>query len=171
VLGAQRAYVAGKREQFVNLMKTSPDADDRIIAHLTAGDVAAAETDLAQIEPSGTTHLLMFLAASLHNRPELATKHFDAAAKLLSEGDAEDRTFAAALQASPGTTKPADLLRLRKEPDKKAILLAALGVRDPSSRGAYFELARKLNYDRRFPHLLLNQVFDAPPTPATRASR
>ena len=48
-----------------------------------------------------------------------------------------------------------ELLGLYRPPGAKAVLLTALGLADPSARGQCFALARKLNFSKRFPHLLL----------------
>jgi hypothetical protein len=44
------------------------------------------------------------------------------------------------------------------------VILTALGLHDTANRAAYFELAAKLNFDRRFPHLLIKQVTSSQPS-------
>jgi len=50
-----------------------------------------------------------------------------------------------------------------KVPNEKLVLLTALGVSNPSLRTECFALARKLDFDRRFPHLLIKSILDSPP--------
>jgi hypothetical protein len=47
-------------------------------------------------------------------------------------------------------------------PQEKLLALTALGVHDPAAREPCFALARKLNFDPRFPHLLIEQVLSDP---------
>ena len=46
------------------------------------------------------------------------------------------------------------------EPRAKAVCLTAMGLRHPEHRQRYFQLARKLNYDRSFPYLLLKSIIE-----------
>jgi hypothetical protein len=107
-------------------------------------------------------HLLAYLLAARLNRSAQMDQHLHAAADLLAKGDYEDRAFAAALSGKP-TMPLSDLLRLRPQPLRKAIILTVLGARDPSAREQCFALARKLNYDRRFPYFMVQAALDAPP--------
>jgi hypothetical protein len=40
-------------------------------------------------------------------------------------------------------------------------MLTALGLRHPAVREPCFAMAKKLNYDARFPHLLLARAIDS----------
>jgi hypothetical protein len=96
------------------------------------------------------------------NQPDVATRHLQAAVDLLAKGRSEDQIFARALKGDPGTPLD-DVLRQHQSPHEKAILLAAIGLRNPAGREKSFALAQKLNYDKRFPHLLLKQVLASQP--------
>ena len=54
-----------------------------------------------------------------------------------------------------------ELCGIVMDPGQKAIVLAALGVKYPEHRECLFELANKLNFERRFPHHFLNLVFSS----------
>jgi hypothetical protein len=46
-------------------------------------------------------------------------------------------------------------------PSEKRVMLTALGLRHPAVREPCFAMAKKLNYDARFPHLLLARAIDS----------
>jgi len=75
----------------------------------------------------------------------------------MSHGDYVSRAFADALSGK-ARIPLGDLLHLRAPPSQKLLLVTAQGLRDTAARNECFSLARKLNWDRRFPHLLLKQV-------------
>jgi len=122
-----------------------------------------AEAELARLKPpSAHAHLLMYLGATSKSQADVAKKHLSAAIDLLDKGDYEDRAYAAAFK-NAGAIPMKDLLRLRQVPNEKLVLLTALGVSNPSLRTECFALARKLDFDRRFPHLLIKSILDSPP--------
>ena len=165
---AMRAYCSGDAAAFVKLVAEEPDPADQFPAHLTAGDVAAAAACIEKSDPEAEHHLLVYLAAKRTRNDGTAEAHLKAAIDLLAKGDYELRQFGKALAGAPPL--PLDqMLRLRSTPREKVVLLAALGVQNPAWRGECFALARKLNYDRRFPHLLLEDLFNQ--LPAGTASR
>ena len=146
----------------MNPVPSAADADDRLAAHLAGGNLEAAEKDIQQCEPSAPLHLWLYLAAMRQKRKELADRQLQKAIELLKKDDFQARAFAQALEGKPAMPV-GQLIRIRETPREKVLLLAALGLHDPSAREACFALARKLNYDRRFPHLLLKDLLDAPP--------
>lgn len=76
---------------------------------------------------------------------------------LLKKGDYEERAYASALSGS--SKIPIDeLVRLRDRPENKRIILTAIGLRQQQYKKASFEMASKLNYDKRFPNLLIAQA-------------
>lgn len=160
---AQLAYLKGDTAAFVAALRTSDEPSERLIAHLAAGELLEAENAVSQVEPEEETQLLLYIAAVARNQPEMAERHLKAAADLLDKGDFEDRAFASALKGEASMSL-AELLRaVRRPPREKAVLLTALGLRNPAARQACFELARKLNFDKRFPHLLIRQVTESRP--------
>jgi tetratricopeptide (TPR) repeat protein len=159
---AQKAYCSGDAAGFVKILTESSDPHDHFAAYVTSGNIEAAE---AALEPGADAdrHLLLYLAASQAGNRAVADKHLRAATGLLAKGDYESRAFGKALAAE--TTVPlAQMLRFRMTPRQKVVLLAALGVKDAAARDACFALGRLLNYDPRFPHLLLDQVFAGAPS-------
>jgi tetratricopeptide (TPR) repeat protein len=137
------------------------DADSRFIAAVSKHDIKAAEAALLEEKDSAGTarsYLALYIAAVLERQTASAQTHLAAARKLLSEGDYEDRSYAAAL-GGDGSIKPETLLKLRCGIEEKRLRLAALALSDPANAAAYAELGRKLNYNLRFPHLLIEEAF------------
>jgi tetratricopeptide (TPR) repeat protein len=160
---AQLAYATGNPAEYVKTFQDSPQPEDRLAAWLTAGDLDAAAKASDETEANTRNPLLVYIAAMADNNKELAERHLKAAIDLMSKGDFEDRAYAAALSGKP-TMSTKDLLRLLTRPREKVVILTALGLQDPANRAAYFELAAKLNFDRRFPYLLIKQVTSSQPS-------
>jgi tetratricopeptide (TPR) repeat protein len=153
-------YVKGDVAKFSKALSASDDAPDQFSAHVAANDLAAAEKAVPKLrQVSAEHHLILYLLASQQAKRDAADKHVNSAIALLEKADRDDRPFAAALKGQPD--RPLDqLLRLRGPPNEKVLRLTALGLRDPAAREKCFALARKLNFDKRFPHLLIKQVLD-----------
>jgi tetratricopeptide (TPR) repeat protein len=161
-LQAVDQYCAGTTAFYATVLRDAKDPEDRFLPNLAIGAVGAAQSEAEKMKPSSEVHLLLFIAATGKGESAIASKNFDAAVKLLSEGDHEDRVFASALR-NPSSVPINDLLRLRQYPAEKVLLLTALGIKHPTLRAPCFNLARKLNYDRRFPHLLVKSVLASAP--------
>jgi len=155
-------YALGNADKFVTTLSQATDADDRLAGHLAGGDLAVAEKDLEGFAPKAQDHLLVYLAAMRHKKQDVADRQLKKAIEHLAQGDFTSRAFGQALEGKP--PMPLEkLIRLRDAPGQKAVLLVALGLRDAKDREACFALARQLNFDRRFPYLLLKGLLDAPP--------
>jgi hypothetical protein len=155
---AVRAYCSGDPNRFVTFSEQSESPRELFPAHLTAGRIEPAEKCLAQTsDKEAGSHLLLYLAASRAGEKGVADRHLRAACELLAKGDWESRQYGKALAGEAALPLP-HLLRLRMSPQEKLVLVTALGVRDPASREPCFALARKLNFDPRFPHLLIADV-------------
>jgi tetratricopeptide (TPR) repeat protein len=159
---AQVDYLGGNAAAFAKALSSADNPSDKLTSHLASGDLAAAEKELAQLrEPDADVHLLIYLAAIQDGKRDVADKHLKSAIDLLEKGDRDDRPLAAALRGK--ADRPIEqLLRLRSPPMEKVVRVTALGLADPAARDKCFALARKLNFDRRFPHLLVKQHLDAP---------
>lgn len=158
---AQNQYCAGDVTGFSQTLAKSPVTNDLFKAHLSNGDLTAAEQDMKQggQEVEAVHHLLLYIAALQHDASEVAERHLKAAIESMTKGSFEERSYAAALSGKGGLPVK-NVLRLRELPEQKVVILTALGLRDPGSREACFAMARKLNYDTRFPYLLLKAALD-----------
>ncbi len=161
-LRAQLEYCRGHATEASRLMRDVPG--EHFAAMLTAGETAAAEQEMRKGKGESTSHLLLYLSAMQAGRKDLAEEQLRKAIELLAQGDYENRAFASALNGKADLPR-ARLLRLSMSLREKVVIVTALGVRDRDSRAACFDLARKLNFDRRFPYLLLKSIHDAPPAP------
>ena len=105
--------------------------------------------------------MLVSLAARAIRKNEEADALLDAAAKLLPAEGATGRKVASWLT---GDVFPQvdDALRIGLMPAQKVIVMAALGFKFPEHRGKYFAMARTLNFDRRFPYLLIQSLTENP---------
>ncbi len=154
-------YCRGNVRPAAEMLQQSQDPENRFIACLIREDLAGAEQEMGQMDPSARAHLVVYLAAAGGGQTELAERQVAAAIELLAQGDHDEQVFARALQDGSQVTTE-ELLRLQTSVHEKPVLLAAVGLRDPGKRDACFALAAKLNFDRRFPHLLLKRVLESP---------
>jgi hypothetical protein len=143
----------------------SNDPDARFPAEITSGAVAAAEKDLAQLQQADTSlYLDLYLASLRAGNQAVADRSLQTALDKLSKGTWEEKQFAGAFN-NPSIMPIDRLMKLRISVEQKVILLTALGLRQPALRPPTFALARKLNFNPRFPHLLLKAVLDSPGNP------
>jgi tetratricopeptide (TPR) repeat protein len=102
-----------------------------------------------------------YLAASLAfqraGRPEPARAWQERALKLFNEGSAEHRLAGRMLGASKPPSKEA-LEDLALLPSSKALFCAALGLKFPGQKTAFFARARVLNVTRNYPFHLVNRI-------------
>ncbi|MCX5658744.1 MAG: hypothetical protein NTW19_03360 [Planctomycetota bacterium] len=168
---ATLAYIGGDRALFVSILGKLPSHSGKFAAALTEGQFDAAEKELPGASDAGDddkagtdfrNHLLLYILAMRQSRTDKAAAHLTAATAALSEGRRENRAMAAALSGKPAMPF-GKLVRLYDSPQQRAVCLVALGLADPSTREEGFALARKLNYNREFPHLFLRDAMDAPP--------
>lgn len=154
---AYAAYATGDLRQFDRALSVSTDPDDRLLAALSRGDTTAIDKELPTAEKSAETLLLCYLSAKMGGVNEAADRHLQEAIKLLGSGSHEDRAYAAALGGSP-TMPAAQLVKLWRGYTVKRIYMAAMALRDTSNRAVYVPLGAKLNFDRRFPHQLIDRA-------------
>ena len=166
-LDALSAYLRGDQAACRDLLlKPSPGggppgANQRFQAALGAGDPATAQAALKSsgedfTGDGGHVLCLLYLCAEAAGKAD-PDRYLTPAVDALKAGDRDSRRAAAMLAA---TTAPpmADVAALQMLPEQKRVVLAALGLRHPPIRAACFELARKFDYDTRFPHLLVAAV-------------
>jgi tetratricopeptide (TPR) repeat protein len=161
-LEAAMAYVAGKPAEYASILTGAADDDDHFAANIATGDIAAAEKNLRPNPEDWHSHLLLYIAYTrVGNAAAKADAQLRAATDALARGDTSDRAYAAALRGHPSAKPLDELLRLWEVPQNKAVLLIALGLHDPAAKDKAFALARRLNFDRRFPYLTLKQALES----------
>jgi hypothetical protein len=147
------------------MCEESQNAHNRLAAAATKPDLDAAQKALGEwTMPDATAHLLVFLVAHLENAQDIADKHRAAAIKCLSDGDRDDRVFAEAL-ADPASMSLDAIADAHEDPNVKRVYVAAIATLATKDPHALLELAEKLNFDRRFPHRLIQRVIDRYKTP------
>ena len=156
-LQATADYAFGDPGPLARVALQQPGGSDRFVGHLLDGDPDAAARDLGS-HATAVEYLELYLAAADRN-PSVAGTALTSAVAALNKGDYDDRQYAAALSGTDAV--PIDtLLRVREAVEEKRLLLTALGRRRPEVREACFALARKIDVDPLFPHLLVRRVLD-----------
>ena len=170
-LEAITAYLKQDRESYRALLGGASLPGEPVPARLryrvaiTAGDPAAAKAAAAEIEGADVPSLLcvLYLCAN-QSKASDAAAYLAPAVNALRAGDRDERRVAAWLSSdadapSLGTPPdPAAVDALAVLPEVKRVYLAAIGLRHPAIKSKCFELAKKYDYDTRFPHLLIADV-------------
>jgi len=155
-------YQSGREKEAAGLFAKADDAGGRASGLLSTGRTAEAAKLLeGDAEVPFRWHLLVYIAAASGGDDETAAKHLGLAVGKMRKGGQQAREFAEYL-AGERTPEVDRALGLVVHPEEKRVLIAAMGVRYPRDRGKYFDLARKLNFDIHFPHLLLKRILGSP---------
>jgi hypothetical protein len=155
-IDAMYAYLHEDEAGFAKLVEQ--DWPESFEAAVARRDVAAA------LERAGVIELQqgwrMFVTAALLAASEgdagAARRALERAAALLAEGSREERQIGQWLSGVRPELE--DVLELRLWVADKRLVLALVGQIHPEVREGTHELARRLNYDKRPPHLLLRRV-------------
>jgi len=147
-------YAVGQTDRFIRPgQDDSPD--ERLAADLTAGKVDIVSSELTS-QISLVDLLATYIVAMQAGKKEIADKALKMAIEAMGKSDYEYRVFAKAL-AGRSDLPIERLLQYRGEVKTKALVLTALGMKNPQWREPCFALARKLNFDRRYPYLILKK--------------
>lgn len=151
------AHCMGDEESFVRNIEVLGDVNWQFQAAIVKGNLEEAGVLNEIMGSNPYNHLLLYIAAKINNRPEIATKHMQAAVNQLRRGDRQERLIAKCLQSN-GSFDLNTLSRLTMDPSKKRIVLTALGIQFPWHQVFCFELAGKLNYKTTFPQRYLEKA-------------
>ncbi len=158
-LEAMLAYVEGDKQRMLDLAEGVSSPQTRFARAATAGDLETAVAALADLKGSKAfSALLLSLVVRRAERVALADELL--AVALAAPGEAADARRALRWAAGEVVPSVDQALRIGLPPGEKAVLLTALGYRFPERRDSYFALARKLNFDKRFPHMLIQELMD-----------
>lgn len=160
-LTAVKKYLEGDVQGYGTLRSTSQHPLRKFQALVSLGKLKDAEKALEEAEYEDMdSYLLLHLAAHSQRQNRASKDYLSKAVEFLGTQSKVNRRIAKWLA---GEQKPDldALLQLKLYPAQKKVVLTAVGLLFPSHRDACFELARKLNYDRRFPHLLLKEIMSA----------
>lgn len=156
---AQCDYAQGNLNHLIQCGQRSADPSCQFAGLLTAGHLDQALA-LCRNHESSEAYLTLYLAAYGSSRGDIAQQARHRAALLMSKGLFEERAFGLALE-DKAQMPIAELLNVRLPAKQKLLAITVLGLHDPRVRPQCFELARKLNFDRRFPYWLLRASLKA----------
>ena len=108
-------------------------------------------------DDSAEEELIAGIAAWLEGRRDVARRCFDLAAAELQKGDYDDQALATFLREEQ-QPESADVIPVTHYVSTKRLILVAVGLLHPEVRGEAFNLARRLSFDPRFPHLLIQEA-------------
>lgn len=157
---ARLLYLRGQDEDAAALLAKFDDAAARFQAAAIRHDVSTAAAALAA-DPDfpGYWNLLVYAEASVNGDADLAGRCLDQALTRLRAEGKDSRLIAGWLSGERPFT-PEEVLALPIEVPQKLLALIALGTRYPQHRPAFHDLARRLNFDRRFPHRSVAAILD-----------
>ena len=163
-VGAVLQYAAGETSAYFEAVKDSPRDQLAMAGLLTAGDLLGARRRLERMQldddSAAVWNLLVYLAAKARSDADAAEAHLMLAIQTLQKGDDTERAYAELL--SGGSLQTLDRgLHEHDDAGRKAAVLVSAGLAQPACRDKAFALAAKLNYDKRFPHLLLKEAIGA----------
>jgi hypothetical protein len=160
-LKAAEAYSAGDMAGYAAAVARIDSPILKFNAACSRRDLAAATEAIKGIErpTSQSWFLLSLVAAGAHDATAEAAS-FQKGIEAMQGETTKHRHLATLMNAPQPDARAICAVRIGYE--EKRVLLAVMGVRDPTNRATYFELARKLNFDPDFPCKLLTPVL-APP--------
>lgn len=118
------------------------------------GDYNKASTIARDNGFDGSYYLLLYLA---EDNPDDATQYLEQAIGVYKNGSKTDRLLADYLSGT-GNFGIEELKSIVMPPETKHIAMAALGKLNPSYQKELFALAKKLNYEKRFPYHFIEKV-------------
>jgi hypothetical protein len=163
VIAAQLAYCLGDAAQFRKCALRSEEPMLQVEAELTSGSLERAESICDQYAKGQPFYqMVLYLAAAQRRNNAMADRHLAQVAVLLAKSDRLNRMMVEAIQGNAAVSAEKIVMIPAGRSSYKALNLAVLGMKDPAHRAFYFDLARKLNFDRAFPHLLLYDILGSP---------
>lgn len=155
---AQIRYAQGDLAGYLKLASGLPSPTLQFDVAVSTGKLDDARKVLEKSARSRAYgYMLLHLKARSTGNASAADDYLKRGAELLRKERAEERRAAEWLIGSQAPD-PAVAVRLDVAPAEKTILMTAMGLKFPQDRERYFDAARRLNYDTRFPYLLLNEI-------------
>lgn len=158
-LRALPIYVNGNASAWASKLQNAVDPNTKFAVAVSSGKLDEAVNLIKEMQSQEQAHLIVYLAAMQQKRSDIAESELKLAIEELAHAGYDERNLARALKGE--TIDHALVLQMSERPQAKAVLLAALGTHQPAYRSECFALATKLNFDRRFPHLLVKSALDS----------
>ncbi|NOX59276.1 MAG: tetratricopeptide repeat protein [Planctomycetes bacterium] len=155
-------YVLGDLDAAMKVSNSVEDASTTFARAIIKNDLERAGPIL-DAQPESEPHFVLLLSMLFRdagNESE-ADRYLSTAVEEFQTQGFEHRRIAAWLSGASDEAME-EALRLVMEPNVKAVMLVALGRKFPEHRDQYFELARKLNFDRRFPYWTVQELIKEP---------
>jgi len=157
--GGQLAYAQGQVGQLSKLLEASPE-NEPFYMLVAVGRLEEAAEQFAENESlldDVSANLTMYVAAKATSKEGIAEEHLARSIELLAKGDKDSRSIAKLLDVYGVSDRDA-IDEVVDWPMDKRTYLAALAFRHPEDFNYYLGLAKKLNYNRTSPYLLIKQL-------------
>lgn len=160
LLQSMVAYVQGDLDEAIRLAEPVTDPYANFARAVMMGDLGASRQALDPLfkEKPDAALLLSVVFRDAGNAQE-ADQLLSLAVELMQAGGSRQRRAASWLSGK-SQPEPEEVLRIALDPGTKAIVLVAMGCRYPEHKDSYFQLARTLNFDRRFPYMVIRSLID-----------
>lgn len=157
-LAAIIACSESRLPEYARQLALLPNHAENYELALARGDLPAAEKILAAVpRVNSQAWLLLYLAEVRAGDTAAADRCFAHAVTEFATESVTHKQLAASLAGGPSLT-PEAICELSMFPDEKRVILAALGVRQPTHRDLYFRNARLMNLEPGFPQLFLASI-------------
>ncbi|MEJ2158685.1 MAG: tetratricopeptide repeat protein, partial [Desulfobacteraceae bacterium] len=152
------AYLSGNYKRYATAVEGSSDGLGPVYSALQKNDAAHAADLLNQLENSPyEIYLLTYCVAKVNGDKAVADQMLAKSIQLVSSGDSDRRLAAKMLNGDIHEIK-SHLQDICIRPQEKRILALSLGLTFPSVKDHCFKMAKKLNFDRGFPHQTINNI-------------
>ncbi|MHC4754675.1 MAG: tetratricopeptide repeat protein [Planctomycetota bacterium] len=159
IIATEIAYLSGDLNEYQEKTINYSDSNDILVRDLNLGKTI----DISLVEQINISdpyiYLLLYISEQRAGRKELAEKYLSNGAEMLYGQGRRARIVADCIRGQKQPV-PGEMYCLPFDVSEKAVWLSALGFIYPEHRKDYFELAEKLNCNRRFPHLFLKSVLE-----------
>ncbi|MBN1900591.1 hypothetical protein JW926_04610 [Candidatus Sumerlaeota bacterium] len=154
----EKAYLTGDLETWSAMIDKNPTPERAFDLAITRGNMEDAKAALEKMEEKHSNiYLLLYIAMKKANREDDARKYLGKACEILRKEIWEERRVADCLEGIKAPD-PTQICSLTFAPRQKIYILIALGMAYPEQRKIYFDMARKLNTNKSFPHLFFESI-------------
>lgn len=161
-LAAHLQYISGDGELSAQTLSQEDTPYTNFMKDITLGNFEKLDAILNELDEDVDDYLTAALAALDDGDQVSAKPWLDKAAELLEiNAGKTSRRIAGWLRSPSPHSQQIDsnlICNYSTHVTTKRLLLAVMALLDPINETQYFTLARKLNFDRQFPYLLIKQV-------------
>ncbi len=165
------AYVDGDVERAIEASK-SVDDSVTTLAHAIMSDDLSAAGNVLDTDPSmESIHALLLSLLLADKGDEVGARHYEDVARTKMHDSGFDERRMAGWLAGDSLPTEDEVIRCALDCELKSVALVAMARKLPESSERFLELANKISFDRRFPHLTITELIEkgtavkAPTTP------